>query len=66
MEIIVTEYTASIDVTIRDASGINLHTYCFDNKGQVNAFLSGFRCSQMVANSLIQSMPMTHKTVKGA
>lgn len=65
MEIIVTEYTAAgYEVTIRDASGINLHTYSFENKGQVNAFLSGFRCSQMVANSLIQSMPLVHKTVK--
>jgi hypothetical protein len=66
MEIIVTEYPYHSEVTIRDASGINLHTYTFDNRKQVNAFLSGFRCSQMVANSLIQSMPMTHKTVKGA
>jgi S-adenosylmethionine/arginine decarboxylase-like enzyme len=64
MEIIVTEYTAGSEVTIRNASGINLHTYSFENKGQVNAFLCGFRCSQMVANSLIQSMPSVHKTVK--
>lgn len=64
MKLILTTYKDHTEVSVRDNTGINLHTYTFDTKGLAEAFLTGFRCCQAVANSVIQSIPTTHEIVK--
>jgi hypothetical protein len=59
MKLIITEYEDHADVTVRDASGINLHVFTFDDYKQARSFCQGFNCAKSVANSLIQSMPVT-------
>lgn len=64
MKIIITDYEDYSEVSIRDAGGINLHTFTFDDRKQATAFCTGFQCCKTVANSLIQSMPMTYERSK--
>jgi hypothetical protein len=65
MKLILTQYIDHVEIVVRDATGINLHCYTFDDKKQVEAFCTGFHCGKTVANSLIQSMPMGYELKKG-
>ena len=64
MKIIITKHENYSEVVVRDASGVNIHAYVFDDHEQAKAFIQGFKCARSVANSLIQSMPMDYSLVK--
>jgi hypothetical protein len=64
MKILVTTYKDYTEVIVRDASGANLHTYTFDTPTEANAFITGWRTCQEVANSLIQSLPQSGTFIK--
>ena len=64
MKLIVTDYEYCSEVSVRDAGGINLHTYTFDDHKQARAFCSGFTCARLVANAVVQSLPMDYVVQK--
>ena len=64
MKLIITDFEDYSSVTVRDASGINLHEFTFDDHKQARAFCQGFQCAKTVANSLIQSLPMSYESRK--
>ena len=66
MKLILTEYDDYCEVEVKDGS-LRLHVYSFNNPTEARAFCSGFNCCRMVANSVIQSLPMgnEYKRVKG-
>lgn len=64
MNIIITKFEDHSEVSIRNASGIKIHTYVFDTHDQAESFMNGWRCCQIVINSLVQGLPQTYTLQK--
>ncbi len=56
MKIVVKETAEGFEVSVLDAQGNAIHQYHFGQRAQVNAFMSGFRCASIVAESFINSV----------
>ena len=66
MKLILTDYEDHSEVNVRNASGVNEHTYIFDDHKQARAFCSGFTCARQVVIAQVQSLPMTYEVVSKA
>ena len=66
MKIIITTVDNHVEVTVRGSEGINLHAFAFNDMAQAQAFMTGWRCAQTVANGLIQGMPHNEERTQGA
>ena len=62
MKTILEIYSDHVDVVVIDKNNKRIHVYTFDNRNEAEAFFTGFRCCQQLANSLIQSIPTIHTT----
>lgn len=63
MKIVFTKCEDYTKVTVTDATDME-RVYTFDDYKEAKAFFQGFSCARMMANSLIQSMPMDYSEVK--
>ena len=64
MKIICADHESHSELSIRNEDGYVLHSYTFSTPEERKAFIMGFKCCQIVENSVIQSIPTDYKLVK--
>ena len=65
MKLILTEYVDKQYVELEVMDGcLRLSCYTFNTMKEAEAFCSGFSCAKMIANNLIQSLPMGYEKKK--